>query len=415
MIRSPTGDARLALSRRLIPALALAAATLVAAPALAQNAGGATTAAPGPSSAAPNDYAQPATWLCRPERLGACGKSLDSTVIAVDGKTTLERYQAARDPRIDCFYVYPTVSHDLTANSDMNAGPEELSVVLTQFARLGAKCRLFAPLYRQVTLTALRAGMGGKPMTPDRALGYNDVKAAWDYYLAHDNKGRGVVLVGHSQGSGVLTQLIKNEIDGKPVQGRIISAILMGTSLQVPAGKDVGGDFKAIPLCGAKGQTGCAVAYASFRAESPPPSNSLFGKGRAGMAAACVNPAALVRGVGVGGDAPLHAYWNSGVNTVTGDSAAPQPWVKGGPAVTTAFVSTPGLVSGKCVTDEHGSYLAVSTHPGGGKRVDAITGDVITAGVVQANWGLHLIDANLEMGDIVDLVGAQEAAYLAKR
>ena len=27
-----------------------------------------------------------------------------------------------------------------------------------------------------------------------------DVLAAWNYYLEHDNQGRGVVLVGHSQG-----------------------------------------------------------------------------------------------------------------------------------------------------------------------------------------------------------------------
>lgn len=402
--------------RSLLP-LTGALCLLAGGAALAQNAGGPTTPVAGASSAAPNDYAQAATWLCRPDHLGPCGGDLTTTVIAPDGKTQVQAYRAARDPKIDCFYVYPTVSHDPTANSDMNAGPEEESVVLTQFARLGEKCRLYAPLYRQVTLTALRAGLAGKPMNPDRALGYNDVKAAWEYYLAHDNRGRGVVLVGHSQGSGVLTQLIKQEIDGKPVQGKVISAILMGTSLQVPPGKDVGGDFKAIPLCHAKSQTGCVVAYASFRADSPPPSNSLFGKGRGGMVAACVNPAALaqgVGGVGGGGDAVLHSDWNLGTNTVTGDSATPPAWIAGGPAVTTPFVATPGLVSGKCVSDDNGTYLAITVHPSGGKRVNAITGDVITGGVVQKNWGLHLIDANLEMGDIVDLVSAQGAAY-AKR
>jgi hypothetical protein len=31
------------------------------------------------------------------------------------------------------------------------------------------------------------------------------------------------VLIGHSQGSGVLTQLMRNEIDGKPVQSKLIS------------------------------------------------------------------------------------------------------------------------------------------------------------------------------------------------
>ena len=128
------------------------------------------------------------------------------------------------------------------------------------------------------------------------------------------------------------------------------------------------------------------------------------------MKAACVNPAAPG-----GGEATLHSYWNSGVNTVTGDSPAPPPWVSGGPAVTTPFVSTPGFVSAQCVSDEHGTYLSVTAHPGPGPRTNLITGDVINAGAVQKDWGLHLIDANLAMGDLVDLVGAESATYLAKR
>ncbi|CAN5120510.1 DUF3089 domain-containing protein [soil metagenome] len=381
--------------------------TLAAAPAFAQ---APASQAPAAVAQPKNDYAQGANWLYRPDRLCPCGSDLTTTAIAPDGKTTREAYRAARDPKIDCFYVYPTVSHDLMPNSDMIPGPEENSVVLTQFARLGAKCRLFAPMYRQVTLTALQAGILGKPMAVDRTLGVNDVRDAWNYYLEHDNHGRGVVLVGHSQGSGVLTQLIKTDIDGKPVQAKVISALLLGTSLQVPEGKDVGGDFQSIPLCRSKAQIGCALAYASFRADSPPPANSRFGKGRPGMKAACVNPAAPQ-----GGDAPLHAYWNSGVNSVTGNSAAPLPWVEGGPVVTTPFVSTPGLVSAQCVSDEHGTYLAVTVHPSAGARVNTITGDVITAGAVQKDWGLHLIDANLAMGDLVDLVDAESKTYLAKR
>ena len=42
--------------------------------------------------------------------------------------------------------------------------------------------------------------------------------------------------MGHSQGSGVLTRMIAAEIDGKPVQKQLISAILMGTSLGVDKG-----------------------------------------------------------------------------------------------------------------------------------------------------------------------------------
>ena len=143
----------------------------------------------------------PDTWLCRPGRQDACTVPLDATIINADGKMKRETYRAARNPPIDCFYVYPTVSVQATANSDLVITAAERNVVRAQFARFGAQCRQFAPMYRQVTLTALIANLSGKPMPVDRALAYNDVLAAWNYYLSHDNHGRGVVLVSHSQGS----------------------------------------------------------------------------------------------------------------------------------------------------------------------------------------------------------------------
>jgi len=193
-----------------------------------------------PAATAPvpakNDYSKSESWLCRPGRQDACAVDLSTTIVAANGKLTRETWAANSKAPIDCFYVYPTVSTDATPNSDMVAGPEELNVIRSQFARFGSQCRVYAPLYRQVTLTALRAFLAGRATTADRALCYNDVHDAWNYYLEHDNQGRGVVLIGHSQGSMVLTELIKNEIDGKPVQSRIISALLLGTSLPVPRG-----------------------------------------------------------------------------------------------------------------------------------------------------------------------------------
>lgn len=184
-----------------------------------------------------NDYGDPKTWLCRAGRQDACTVDLTTTIVAADGKLTREEWKANPNAPIDCFYVYPTVSRDPGGNSDMIAGPEEKGVVRSQLARFGSQCRIYAPLYRQATLTALRAATAGKPMEVDRGLGYNDVRDAWNHYLQHDNNGRGVVLIGHSQGSGVLTQLIRNEIDGQPVQSKVVSALLLGINVAVPAGK----------------------------------------------------------------------------------------------------------------------------------------------------------------------------------
>ena len=367
-----------------------------------------------PAPAAPatrNDYSDGTTWLCRPGRQDACAADLSTTVVAADGKLTIEKWSANPKAAIDCFYVYPTVSNDQTPNSDMNAGPEELAVIRTQFARFGSECRVFAPLYRQVTLTALRAGIAGRPMTVDRVLGYNDVVDAWKYYLEHDNQGRGVVLIGHSQGSGVLTQLIRNEIDGKPVQERLISALLLGTSLAVPKGKDVGGAFKQIPVCRSPSQTGCVIAYASFRSNVPPPANSRFGRVREeGMAAACANPAALG-----GGSGALHSYLGSS-GRGNGSSAEPRAWVTPPQSINTPFVSVPGLLTAECVSNEKGSYLEITVHGNpADPRTDDIVGDVVTGGQVQADWGLHLIDVNLAMGNLLDVVRQESRAYLSRK
>lgn len=365
-----------------------------------------------PRPATPNDYSVPANWLCLPDHKGACDVDQDTTIVSANGTTKLEKFAPAKAPAIDCFYVYPTVSRDPGVVATMNAAPEELRVVAQQFARFGRVCRPFAPLYRQFTLTALIARMSGNPLPAgdvDPRIGYNDVRDAWNYYLAHYNNGRGVVLIGHSQGSSVLTQLIKNEIDGKPQQDKLVSAILMGTRLQVPVGKTSGGDFAAVKLCQSSKDTHCAIAYASFRATMPPTATTLFGKsGGPGLEAACVNPAALA-----GGSGPVHAYFATTGAIV--ESSAAVEWVKG-KAIATPFVSVPGLLTAQCENNDAASYLAITVHgdPRAARTAD-IPGDVVVGGQIRGEWGLHLIDAHLFMGNLLGIVRDQTAAYLREK
>lgn len=352
------------------------------------------------------DYATDAPWLCRPGRADACTTNQDATVIAANGTRSIEKFKPAADPKFDCFYVYPTVSRDPTPNSDLIAGPEETQVAAFQAARFTQHCRVFAPIYRQVTLTALQANLLGKPVAVDRAMAYADVKAAWESYLARDNKGRGVVLIGHSQGSGMLKMLMQNEIDGKPAQKRLISAMLLGTNVAVPEGKDVGGDLKAIPLCRSATQTGCLISYVSFRSDSPPPDNSRFGLvAQPGMVAACTNPAALAGGKAVS----INYLGAAGAGT---GSARQGPWTNDGAPVSTSFVKAPGLISTECAASGKFRYLAVTVNADpADPRTDTIVGDVAVGNGFLKDWGLHLIDMNVAMGDLVALSDAQAKAW----
>ncbi|HEY1881251.1 MAG TPA: DUF3089 domain-containing protein [Caulobacteraceae bacterium] len=394
----------------------LAAATAAYALGVAHMAAAQTPAATPPSAPplTPNDYADKANWLCWPGATpNACDVDLTTTVVAQGGATSVETYKPDPHPAIDCFYVYPTVSTDPGVLATMNREPAETRVVEQQFARFGASCRQFAPLYRQFTLTALVGFMTGHPLPGSTGVRptapYEDVRDAWNYYLAHENHGRGVVLIGHSQGSGVLTDLIKRDIDGKPAQKLIVSAILMGTRLAVPDGKDIGGDFKSIPLCHSDTETGCAIAYASFRETSPPPASSLFGKvAMPGMVAACVNPASLS-----GGEGELHAYMAAGASMIAPGAPPPPDWSKG-VKITTPFVSLPGMLWSKCESKDGFNYLgiAIKADEAGGRTRD-INGDVFYAGQLMPQWGLHLIDANLAMGNLVSLVRDESRAWKA--
>lgn len=398
--------------RHVLLAAAAAGSLSLAHPASAQPP---ATAQPPTETAAPtpNDYSDLKSWLCRPGRKGdACDVDETASIVAADGKLTRETWAADPNAPIDCFYVYPTISTDPTPNSDMTADPAELNVIKQQFARFASTCRPYAPLYRQITLAGLRRMLsaGGDGTMLERGPQYDDVKDAWNAYLQHDNRGRGVVLVAHSQGSFILNRLIREEIDGKPIQARLVSAILLGTTLEVPKGKDVGGSFQHVPLCRAVSQTGCVITYASFRSTIPPPANTLFGKvPNPNMMAACTNPAALA-----GGSGELHAYLDRTGRTIT---SAPQlkPWVTPEQPIETPWVSVPGLLTAKCATNDNATFLEVTVNGNpSDPRVDDITGDIGAGGNVAANWGLHLIDVNLAMGNLVDIVGQQAKAYAAK-
>jgi hypothetical protein len=214
-----------------------------------------------------------------------------------------------------------------------------------------------------------------------------------------------VVLISHSQGTVVLEALIKNEIDGKPAQAQLVSAILLGANVVVPNDAEAGHTFQHIPACRSPTQTACVMSFVTFRASAPPPANSIFGIAMDTLSpeifpsahALCTNPADLS-----GGAAPLRSYFPS-----VGFS-----WTTSGQDIGTPFVSTPGLVSATCATNGSHTYLSIQINASPGDvRARDIPGDVIVDGRLFPDWGLHRVDMNLALGDFVDVVGRQAGAY----
>jgi hypothetical protein len=363
----------------------------------------APAAAQTPTPAAP-DYSKDSAWLCLPGRSDPCSTPLPTTALGPTGYGANSVATAAKDPPIDCFYVYPTVSRDQGMNSDLEVS-EEKPTAEVQFARFGSVCRTFAPIYRQMTLGAVAAYSTGADIAPAAALAYRDVAAAWRNYLASKNEGRPFVLIGHSQGSLMLQMLISREIETNPgVAARMKLAIVPGFNVLVPQGKLVGGTFKHTPLCSRVGQTGCVMAWSSFRENNVPPTGAIFGiADQPGMTVGCVNPAQP----GVTGWVPLESYWYTHSSLPV--PGGPISWSsEGGPK--TPFVRTAGLVSARCVNDGPRGYLSIRTnHKPGEKWTDRIGGEVGIMGMFLPGWGMHLSDMQEAQGDLVREVAAISA------
>jgi DUF3089 family protein len=348
------------------------------------------------------------TWLCKPgQNPNPCFGSLQTTVVDPSGQSHVENPSNAKKPPIDCFYVYPTVSDDKATNSDLSIDPEEISIAQYQASRFSQRCRVFAPMYRQLTLQ----GLGTTPPADALLAAYGDVRSAWKEYMRRYNHGRGVVLIGHSQGSGMLQELVHQKIDRfRAARAKLVSAILLGGNVTVEAGRNVGGVFRQIPACRSARQTGCVIAFSTFN--KTPPDNAIFGKGSGVLTQAfglapprnpqvlCTNPAALRGGSGLlhtlSPTFPFNGTIGLGISILYNGSppTAPTPWVE-----------PQDHYTGQCVQSNGASVLMISP-VGAARQLTPVPDD---------SWGLHLADGNIALGNLVDDVRAETRAFLKRR
>ena len=199
--------------------------------------------------------------------------------------------------RVDVFFVQPTTYISKHWNQELDDVKTDAwtraSVAMRQIGAFAACCRVYSPRYRQASSRAFTemAGDGAKAYD----LAYQDVRSAFSYYLAHENGGRPFVLVGHSQGALHVMRLLREEVDGRPIGGRLVVAYAPG--IGVPVGT-FGTDLKSVVACDTPKRTGCVASWNSFLGDADVTGYvahaaqgwvAAHGNGK-GAALLCVNP-----------------------------------------------------------------------------------------------------------------------------
>lgn len=349
------------------------------------------------------DYAKREYWVCRPgNEPNECHANLDATEFKKDGTTEVVKHERKKNPEFDCFYVYPTV--DLTGGGNMtNFSDQGVAMVQdalrSQGARFTRLCEVYAPLYRQISLARGTDGGGGVTRTGDSVRAATDVVQAFDYYMKNLNKGRKYVLIGHSQGTAMLTNLLSMVIDkDEKLREQMISAVILGGGPAVPPDETVGGTFKNIPTCTEPGQVGCVIAYASYAEEMPPSGAALFGRDLDGGAqqVICTEPGKLAGNEGNYAGSYIRLQTNS--PTFAMDQPPEFADVK------TPYVLYRDYFKGECVRQAPFTYLKISANP---SEDDERSKPGYRSPIEAMGWGLHLVDFNLALEDLIKAVELQ--------
>lgn len=341
------------------------------------------------------DYCTTESWLCRPD-LGAsdqCMAPQSATVFAPDGSTSIETLPKAEAPAVDCFYVYPTVAiggalGNVPDYSNLN---EILVPLRAQAAPFAAHCRVFAPLYHQITLTTYQSPEADAALE----VAYADVAAAFDVYLQRWNAGRDFILLGHSQGSHMTRRLLQRRVETDPaLLARLVVALPIGPvgDLWVPRGARIGGSFAKLPLCGAPDERGCIVAYDSQLAGSKPAVTPKTDVPDADVP--CVNPA------GDGLTRLRGAYMPTRKNAGQFGASAPD--------LPTDFAVYRDLYTASCETNDQGLHylgVAMTPAPGDVRELPKDPSELVFPGL-----GLHLLDYTYPLEDLLALVATKIAA-----
>lgn len=131
----------------------------------------------------------------------------------------------------DLFIVCPTVDLGTDGHTNMSLTDENIKGNFTgalnmQRGIYEKNCRMYAPYYRQATLADYTLPRQDAAAYFD--LAYSDVRAAFLYYMHHENNGRPFVLSGFSQGAEMCLRLLKEFGNTDFVKNNMVACYAIG-------------------------------------------------------------------------------------------------------------------------------------------------------------------------------------------
>ena len=164
---------------------------------------------------------------------------------------------------VDVFLICPTVDTRSATNSfDLNEKLKSNFVNALGMERgiYEETGRLFSPYYQQMSINAYRLPEAEREQAKE--IAYADIRAAFRWYLDHENNGRGIILAGFSQGGEMCLELLKDFYDGDGEEAQKLRKQLITTySIGWPVTAELTAAYPQIVAATGETDTGSVVSF----------------------------------------------------------------------------------------------------------------------------------------------------------
>lgn len=166
------------------------------------------------------------------------------------------------DKPVDLFLVGATADHGLDGTFQSSCFLRDdryfqSSLLNMQEGLYTDECRIYAPYYRQACLSVYY--LPDPERGPYLQRAYRDVRAAFCWYLEHENQNRPFILAGYSQGADLALRLMEEFFADETLQSQLVAAYLIGWRVTA---EDLTG-FPQLHMAQGETDTGVIVAFSS--------------------------------------------------------------------------------------------------------------------------------------------------------